>query len=385
MKIVYLIFSAMCLVGGYFYFAPSDPLETDKCENVFTSDVASDYYQQLGIEIPEGAKERRSFHEAFVSNLRQDPSKGVANVFLSANLTSAYQRFLNQFIPPYHPGEDLIVYLENSLKRIRALPSFSGLNHNSSYDDSLMEGNLPFLQFMLPNSKKTAVIRMAMPALDEQRFFSNEQIHPEFLAFIRGQNKHLYVNLMKRHGMEGGLSKTLESLDSKEPSFAVVTLDKNSSFYWQEGDFPSAAAAFKELFLRKMLDGKDFFWSSQLSKNLETDLRLILNQVHSDYFHENSLLDQKDRQNFIELTYLAILDYLAETLHPDSMNITCKQAMDRAPSLAVLWQWKLGLAKEEELAALLFAPPLLVHNRPTHRSRLNRLILALEFFYPNNQ
>jgi hypothetical protein len=380
MKIVYLVFSVICLAGVYFYYTPSRSAETDKCENVFASGVAADYYGQLGFAIPEGAKERRAFHEGYISTLRNDPLEHAKAVFMGTNLTKAYQEFLSRHIPPYQSG-DFIEYLENSLKKLRAISSFSGLKHNSPYDDSLMEGNLPFLQFGLED---VAVVRMAMPVVDGNRLFSASGIHPEFLTFVRGQKKHLYVNLMKRHGTEGPLSKALEALDGTESTLAVVTLDKNSPFYWQEGDFPESAPAFKELFLNRMLEGKDYYWSSQLDmEKWKTDLKQCLNHVHLVHFHENPLLNRKEREDFIELAYLEILDGLVASLQPESLNITCKQAMDRAPSLAVLWQWKLGLAAEQEAAALLFAPPLLVHNRPTHRSRLARFISSLQFFYSN--
>jgi hypothetical protein len=67
------------------------------------------------------------------------------------------------------------------------------------------------------------------------------------------------------------------------------------------------------------------------------------------------------------------------------MNITCKHAIDRGPSLAVLWQLKLGLASENEAAALLLAPPLLMHNRTGHESRLERFTSAASFFYPKKE
>lgn len=374
MKFVYFGFSLLCLAAVYLYYVPPESVETDKCENVFVSGVAADYYDQLGMLFPDNPKDRRAFHEAFVANLRKDPSHST-QAFMGANLNKAYQEFLSRYIPPYRSG-NFTDYLKTSLSKLRANPSFDGLKHNSPYDDSLKEGNLPFLQFRLPIG--TAVIRMAMPVMDER--FTTPKIHPEFLAFIRGQKKHLYVNLMKRHGLEGPLSKAIESLDKSEPALAVVTLDKNSPFYWQEGDFPNFASDFKNLFLKHMQEGRDFYWSSQV----EIDLKGLLEKVHFASFQKKSILTQKERQDFIELVYLEILDNLTLSFRPESMNITCKQAMDRAPSLAVLWQWKHNLVSKEEAAALLFAPPLLVHNRPTHRSRLDRFISALEFFYPNN-
>ena len=107
-------------------------------------------------------------------------------------------------------------------------------------------------------------------------------------------------------------------------------------------------------------------------------LKKILDLVHQRYFESNKALSQKERLNFIELTYLEILEHLADQLQVASMNITCRQCMDRGPSLYVLWMCKRGLLNQEQVKALLLCPPLLLHSRPSHRAKVNRFVQALK-------
>ncbi len=375
MKYFKIIFLIVLLAIGY-YFKGSSPV-TEK--NIFHSWAFVDYFNAQGYP---ALSDPMVVNQTFIEKMRRDLDPAAINkMFTGADLTKAYEQFLFEQVPPYKEG-DYFLYLKNSLK---ALKHFKKAKTTLS-DDAYSEGNLPFLQFTLPN--KTKVIRMGLPMIERpylQNLIIPPSLNPEFIAFVQQQNRHLYVNLMKREGLEGPSSWAIESLEKTEPSFAAVTLDKNSDFYWQDGDYPSEIQSFKFLFYQQMLDPKGaFYWSAHLNA-WDSQLKSILENVHQKYFNQKFELTKQERQDFIELTYLEILDRVVTLLQPDSMNITCKHAIDRGPSLAVLWQFKLGAASENEAAALLLAPPLLMHNRTGHESRLDRFTSAASFFYPKKE
>lgn len=361
------------LTLSYFAFQEKEPLQvTEKA--IFSSEAFADYFKKQGYFL-EGSP--ADLNRRFVDEMRKKGDvEQIKNMFIGVNLTKAYENFLFSQIPCYEKG-DFFGYLSHSLALLKENPRFQK-SKTTLTNDSYAEGNLPFLQFQLGQTK---VIRMGLPIVEApyyQTFFFTPKINPEFLAFVRSQDRYLYVNLMKRSGLEGPFSHALESLEEIEPTFAVVTLDKNSDFYWQKGDYPESSQEFKGLFLKKMLDPKgDYYWS----KHLKLNLKDLLEEVDIAYFDRKDKLSRPERKDFIELTYLEILDHLKETLAPSTMNITCKHAIDRAPSLAVLWQLKHHLANENEVAALLLAPPLLMHNRTSHQARLDRFISAARFFY----
>lgn len=376
-----LFLIAVLSVSGYLIFSRESTSPSAE-KNIFHSEAFVDYFKAQ--EYP-FSDDPMAMNRDYIKAMRNSPSReSIRKMFTGADLTSGYQQFLLQYVPPYEGG-NYFLYLKNALSALRAGKYFKKSKTTFS-DDSYKEGNLPFLQFTLPN--QTQVIRMGLPIVDLpylQNLVLTPPVNPEFVAFIRLQKRHLYVNLMKREGLEAPNSFAIEALEEKEPSFAAVTLDKNSDFYWQKGAIPSETNAFKQAFHAKMMDPSGpYYWSIHLD-SWSSELRTILDQVHQKYFHQKIELSNQERQDFIELSYLEILDRLVTLLRPDSMNITCKHAIDRGPSLAVLWQLKLGLGSENQIAALLLAPPLLMHNRTGHESRLERFTSSASFFYPKKE
>lgn len=377
------LFIAVLVAMAVCFLWPEKELSKPQEKAIFHSAAFNEYFASQGFKASDDPKR---LNEMFIDEIRQDPQAArIQRMFIGAELTKAYQTFLFGIIPPFSEG-DFFCYLKESLAALKQMESFRK-GKTSVSNDSYKEGNLPFWQFTLSNPLQTKVIRMGLPIVETSYLESlifTPVINEEFLSLVRQEQRHLYVNLMKRSGLEGPYSSVLENAEQEEAHLAVVTLDKNSPFYWQEGEYPKETKAFKQLFLKQMQNPNgDFFWTRRLDPiEWNRELALILEEVHRGYFNNAKELDLQDRQDFIELSYLEILDRLVEWLCPDAVNITCKHAIDRGPSLAVLWQWKLGAANENEVAALLLAPPLLMHNRTSHESRLERFLSAAKFFYP---
>ena len=378
-RTIFLI--AVFAIGAYWIFLRKGEFpQTEKY--IFRSEAFSSYFKAQGYPT---VQDPMTWNRVYIETMRkiQDPD-AIQEMFTGADLTKGYQEFLFKYVPRYEEG-DYFTYLKNTLSSLRKNPHFKKSKTTFS-DDSYTEGNLPFLQFTL--SSQTKVIRMGLPIIETpylQNLIFTPSVNPEFLAFIRLQKRHLYVNLMKREGLEGPNSFALESLEKAEPSFIAVTLDKNSDFYWQQGDFPSESEAFKHVYYSKLVDSNGAYYFSARLQDWNRELKSILDEIHQKYFSQKLELSLQERQDFIELSYLEILDRLVALLQPNSMNITCKHAIDRGPSLAVLWQLKLKRADENEAVALLLAPPLLMHNRTSHESRLDRFISAASFFYPKKE
>lgn len=428
--VIFLLVGATTL-GGIALTRAKSSTPIDDCENVFASNVYRDYYQQLQTfvyqhplyetvkEAPPTAfnsevqklieqlkqplghpQEQRSVHESWVKQFRhlitsfnqllkgreeesfqfvQDLTRWV---FLQAHTREAIQQFFYGYKEP--PKEDLFVYLTAMQSALREDPQFFGMQFDVDQEDNFLHGNLPSFLFSLPAPIETKVIRLANPLDSFSNYpwpWSAPNVHPEFLFFLKSQPSHLYVNLMKRKGVEASASYTLEQLEKQIPNLYVVTLDKSSPFYWQEAkSYPDGIEieAFKNIFLGQMMAKKgNYFWSQYLTPDVwKAELRFLMQAVHQNYFRNSSVLSRNERQDFIELTYLAILDRLVEKWQPASMNISCRQSMDRGPSLAILWMWKHHQVESQEVPALLFAPPLLIHNRPSHTARIERFVSA---------
>ena len=389
--------SIFCLSAPYWIAYPlSRPAEENK--NAFASPIYASYLQQLHIPDSlaaslDSSKRPREQHSALVNQMRILASESplepfftnfIRRLFLGTNQTESFQHFLYSFVAP--PGEeDFFSYLATTQKNLKEMPHFNGLRHFSKIEDELLHGNLPFLLSNVASEGfQTQLLRFGQPTLGTSTWIGRlvaPAISPEFLLFLKLQPSHLYVNLMKRTGMEGPSTQVIEKLENEVPHLFVISLDKNSDFYWQDlKTYPvlMETVHFKQLFTAQMSAANgNFFWSKHLDKTAwNRELEKIADTIHDTFFDQKALLNQEERQDFIELTYLAILDNLVLKWHPASMNITCKQCMDRGPSLAILWLFQKKLLTRSETAALLLAPPLIIHNRPSHTSRINRFISA---------
>jgi hypothetical protein len=333
----------------------------------------------------------RVFHETFLKKIRevaqlstdlpyeQDSKKFLEDLinwlYLTADLQLEQSKFLYQYVSP--PQQDLYSYLLQTQEQLHNYPQFCSIQHEASFEDQFLQGNLPSLITVIDQTK---LIRLGQPVCHSRMFWSLPKISPEFLLFLKKQPHHFYVNLMKRKGVEGIYTKALESLGENLNNLTIITLDKNSSFYWQDAtDYPDILSAqeFKEIFLGKMLLDKGcFFWSKHIDKiTWKTRLHSILDDIHYMIFKNSATLNRTERKDFIEITYLKILDVIKDKCKPSSMNITCRQGMDRGPSLMVLWMLKKGVLDDPKVAAnLLLTPPLLIRNRSSHRSRIEKLI-----------
>lgn len=429
----YKVFSISIILGvlltGWSISFFTSSTSTDECANIFSSKVYADYHQQLNdfifknplfqqtdnevptefnvrvkellklIQTPLASPEQqRQLHIDFVRQLRElieiSSSKKLSSneqnsrkvleaiinwIYLEANLSNSTQEFIYQYIE--EPKGDLLSYLSDKQLILHDDRRFDGIKHEVNIDDSYLHGNLPSVIFTLPGPMSTKVIRTPRPTRQTLGFpWSVPTINPEFLKFIQQQWSHIYVNLTKRHGQEGRAAKSIENLDQEVSGFHMITLDKNSDFYKQTIHFNDLAEGklFKKIFLEQMTSEKgNYYWSCHLnSVEWTKELSNVVEKVHEKYFSTKKMLTRSERLDFIELTYLAILDKLIEILKPGSINISCHQCIDRGPSLLALWMLQKKLSSDKELAALLLGTPLVIHNRSSFKSRIDRFISA---------
>lgn len=405
-----LLFIFCSLFSLSYLFSKQTPEEViEEAENIFSSNYYTDYRQDLAkfhnhlsvnrqkemsflaeLTPDFNSAQKRKAHEQLVLNLRQlllRPEQKVNAdalvnwLFLKSNRNESTLKYFYNIVNS--PNGDIFSFLEKTQSELSTHPQFTGLKNQSRSEDHFFKGNLPAVLFTLGQPPHTTVIRMAQPVERMTRLkmpWTTLGIQPEFMSFIEAQKGHLYINLMKRHGLEGSASKTIENLDGKVEGFSVVSLDKNSKFYWQhEMHYPEILSypQFKKKLHTHLTKKSGYYWSSNLhSGRWEERLIKMTSKVHQTYFDEKPQLNREERRDFIELLYLEILNALVEDLQPKSMNISCRQCMDRGPSVYVLWMYQKKLINHKEMAALLLAPPLLIDNRASHASRINRFITA---------
>lgn len=419
------------LLGRLFFNVNQAPLAVHECDNIFSSNVYPNFLMQLSsftktqsallkksetnldsfinllLQPASKTDDLRQFHTAWVSNLRSllsGSQKAEEKQFLQrldrwlmseVDLKLAMEEFLFTKFPPPDDLEDYAETIRAYQKKIlEAKPSY--YYKAPSYDDGFLYGNIPSYLFTLNNEKQTRVVRMANPAKDLPMVKSlflpaKDKIHEEFYTYIDhlGSEKHLYVNLMKRKGKESRKTQQLEHFETMQPSLVLISLDKDSTFYWQTRNFASLndAERFKIAFHQHLFrkDG-NFYWSKKLNiEDWSKDCLKLIEEIHQRYFNMRPILTIKERNDFIELSYLAIINRLTDIFQPECLNISCKHSMDRGPSLTTLLyidqllrQNKTLDSEKSLMITMLFSPPWLIHNRRNHSARIERLVSAIE-------
>lgn len=266
--------------------------------------------------------------------------------------------------------------------------------------DAQYFGNVPFsLGTVMFNEGQQAVNLIRMPAVtkDTHRNWLTDrtdkvEVIEEFEYYIRNLEKagkkHLYVNLMLRwNSSQGARTQTIEAAGKKYPGLVVMSLDKDSIFYHQRGEFnvPALDAEdFKKTFLDRMLKKSGNFLIPE--KITKEDLETILQKVHVEKFGEKSSLIKNERLNMIEEVYCRIIELGAIKYEVSSLNCSCLNCIDRGISqcynLLRYNQAKGGNAlTENELETVLLSPSVMVAERPIQQKYFDRCQLYTKELY----
>lgn len=292
-------------------------------------------------------------------------------------------------------------FLENTYNYLSAMNLAPKTEVEEEYaNDPLLYGDMPSFQFTWNNKKKTRVMRIPNMARDyfihaPEGLIAASTINEEFyhyLKLLKSKNqKQLYINLMAREG--DTKTAAIEALDTDPlvgDAIVVISLDrsKKSDFYVQQGIFEEMddAKTFKKHFLAKLTDPKgEFYWSKKVhQKGWLNKLPFILEAVHFRYFGNKKRLTHSERTEFIELTYVLIVNELVNLVNPDFLNISCKQTVDRGPTLyTMVFAYQLlhqGKTADEiyyDILLKLYSPTAVYHNRNGHFFRILRFDATL--------
>lgn len=373
------------------------------------------------------AESNRSFYEAMIANLRNALKSERTSLsdfeiqFLRKFCTWMYQNVTlldaitshaveSLDLEPYPVNkkvsfDDLTETIDMSHQKSLENSEYSGrIYGNDAMSDPHMKGNIPYILF---HRQPTAVIRMPTVVrnvgepLSIPSKIDEVEVIPEFKTYIEAlhakNQRHLFVNLLnkKKHRVEALRAEATINLE-KDPEYGsaiyVVTLDKNSSFYWQKDEFNDLdeAALFKSIFIERMFDSTKktaFHWSEKINgQKWRNKVERIVELVHDKHFSSNPSLSKEERQDFIEITYLEIVKTLMNDISPKTANISCMYSIDRGPSLlAVLFidhqiDSSRFITKQDmmKVISLIVHQPVLLHNRSAFKNRVDRLTQALQ-------
>ena len=265
--------------------------------------------------------------------------------------------------------------------------------------DSLMMNNFP-LEWGCIKVTEKPVAMLRLPSPTHQDFVSKVNLDYEFMGLLDAMNqsevekKHLLINLQDRTvWKEHPRAKFLESLPKQGDYYKnidVVTLCKESDFYYQTGaykDLSSIAHFFKQMVLQLHSPETGFYFPNWISEKIFNGfVEKLIQQIHRFFFDSKSKLDQKERQDFIEIFYQFLTLKLLEICSCDSFSFTCKDGLDTGSTamcsfyafIKVLAGKKLSKEDMEKMQAMLFAFPIIVRERNIKVQHFNRMTQCQE-------
>ena len=262
--------------------------------------------------------------------------------------------------------------------------------------DPLMQYNSPSTIFTLSSeSTHTSIIHLPCPV--HQDFIDRVNITPEFKGYLRslGSQKHLYINLQDRTSWkENARAQAMEELSKSgefRDSLRVITLAKNTDFYFQINDYAhlNEADRFCKICAEQLSEGTQYGF--YLSDNLiqRVHLQKLITFIHEQFFDLKKKLTRKERLDFIELFYFFLVLKIVDQEKPDVVSFSCKDGVDTGAAMVAAFYGfsrMLSTSKpwtEEDKDFFLYAffsPALLVRNRPISPPVFQRALSALDWF-----
>ncbi len=250
------------------------------------------------------------------------------------------------------------------------------------------------------SGKPRTFLRTACPVVGSN---SEPEIDPLFIGMLRALKaegkKYLYINnqstgdgdsRFNESKLEGNRVAALRGLSNDlefKGMFHVVSFAHDSTFY-KGGD--EELNVLKSALLNNLRKGTEgYFLPEVISQDPRQTIELhkkmdaAIESIHAKYFpgKENlTVLSPKERKEFLHIAYAAIGKIIIETLDIDTLNITCKDGVDRAAgSAANLMAYASDrLVPFDDLLWTLTFPAALNHERPPRADRHEPSIGALK-------
>ena len=241
-----------------------------------------------------------------------------------------------------------------------------------------------------------------MPSPTWQKMINQAEIIDEFIGFLRSlstqkkEQRLLMFNLQDRTSwQEHARCNVIEQLQ-KRAEFAdtltVVTLPKNTDFYWQASTYMhlNEAALFKQQLHEQVVSGEQcgFFFPTSLDKGeILAFSEKAIDAIHRAFFDGKATLLRKNRIDFIEIFYLFLELKCIEMCKPDTISFTCKDTVDfgsvaSAELFALLRMMNNSSPwtneEREFIQWMVYSPALIVRERACDSQGFNRMVSALE-------
>ncbi len=291
------------------------------------------------------------------------------------------------------PGTFQFTHPENWANKL-----FSGL-FGIDYNP-LKRTNIPYIAFQGDDNTPTT-LRMGT------QIQGMRTLQPSFQNYLASKNSqnpkeihHIYFNLLKRDAggferyFESEKTKALESINDKGLGAAVITLPADSPNFFEgfskkdgRAKDPNQTFSLKEI-EAQLIDSikhnkNDFHIPDNVkalifANGLESEISILLDKSINAVVGPNEIdsVNAQMRQAILfDFVKYQLSDFIVKKINPDTINFSCKDAIDRGGVHALWYEFRRRLDKgmimsEQEFNMHLDASALLVKGRPVNDHRI---------------
>lgn len=229
--------------------------------------------------------------------------------------------------------------------------------------DVLSTINMPS-EFQNLSIGSSAISLLRLPAPLKQELISKVELAPEFMGLIdayresKTDKKHLFINLQDRTSWsEIKRAQLLEKLPQQNDyikSLDTLSLSKTSDFYHQSGAYEPMNKTkdfFKQLTFNLHSPETGFYFPKWMEEKFFNGfIEKLIRQVHRFFFEGKAELDQRQRQDFIEIMYQLVSLKALELTKASSLSFTSKDALDVSTCQTLTFYAFLRLITDGELS-----------------------------------
>lgn len=261
--------------------------------------------------------------------------------------------------------------------------------------DPLMLQRFPENLFNIElNHQSVAIHQMGSPTTQE--VIHKADIALEWLAYLHEKKSPVLLlnfqdNTSWREYARAYALEKLQEAGELEKKLTVVTLPKDTEFYWQQMPYEqeSRFVDFKAHLIKHVLGEKNsgFYFPASVKPFLSKAwLEGVITVINKIFFSGKNVLSKEARKDFIEIFYAFLELKILEIIKPSDLFLSCKDGIDVAPPAAVvlfvlvkaLQGKSISEEEKEHLNEIIYRPALLSRERLILPKRIERMLSAIK-------
>jgi hypothetical protein len=353
--------------------------------------------------------EKSSSQKELKNIIQQTVFKIIESMHTQINARSVYELVIDHFIPVERLSKKIeLPHLLNGIPHDNQTPLTERLSNSwvlasltTQNLNSHPSVNIPNRVFQITcknDLPSIDVFRMRSPELLSSKIVQGSELDPFYKFFLQhhAQQKtsHLSLIMLSPSIFETEVipAETRYQAQSLFPhSLFAWGCDADSDFVCQDAEYEifETAVEFINTLSEELLENEAVAFrippDLRQSESFKLKTKEILQTVHRLMFSNQPILNPEEKQDFILIATVMLLEHICELKKPASLDTACRSHIDRGMMMTTVFYIYLliksgkinQLPEMDYLPHLIFAPALLFAHRPPHPEKMQRVLSVI--------